>query len=118
MRRIKSRAEDHAGDPSAARSHMTSIMACVQAASCYALQITASPAGFDSMKHQLTAAEAATDAVYASLHRCFHGILFPDTSQVANVTYDVDPSDAASPGERVGQVCALCGTATTQPAQM
>ncbi len=73
----------------------------MQAASCYALQITASPAGFDSIKHQLTAAEPATDAVYASLHRCFHGILFPDTSQVANVTYTVDAPDPVVSGERV-----------------
>jgi len=30
--------------------------------------------------------------VYASLHRCYHGILYPETAQVANVTYVVDPA--------------------------
>ena len=64
----------------------------MQEASCYTLQITAKGAGFDSVKHQLTAAEPVGSAVYASLHRCSHGILFPDTSQIANVTYVVDPA--------------------------
>ncbi len=73
----------------------------MQEASCYTLQITASGAGFDSIKHQLTAAEPVSGAVYASLHRCYHGILFPETAQVANVTYVVDPAAPILTGEHL-----------------
>jgi len=60
-------------------------------ASCYTLQLTASPAGFDSFKPQLDPFAPASNPVYASIHRCSHGILYPDQTTIGNVTYKLDP---------------------------
>ena len=90
-------------------AHATTTSRAMQEASCYTLQITANGAGFDSVKHQLTAAEPVGGAVYASLHRCFHGILFPETAQVASVTYVVDPAAPVLSGERTCRTLSICG---------
>ena len=70
---------------------LTLLLFAAQEASCYTLQLTASPAGFDSFKPQLDPFAPASNPVYASIHRCSHGILYPDQTTIGNVTYKLDP---------------------------